>query len=103
MIRIYLLSLVLLVCGCSTISTQVSKSQALAGSVFMDEPIPKVYGGIRMDFKMTKDIFVGSDSEDSPDAGQGSLFGLIYVLLDFPFSLLGDTLLLPMSLSSNAE
>ena len=77
--------------GCSTVFTQVSPSQTGAKEIFGEGDIPLIYGGIRADLKMMDDIF------NTPEGGQGAGIGFIYVLVDFPFSLVADTVLLPIS------
>ena len=77
--------------GCSTVLTQVSPSQTGAEEIFGEGDIPLIYGGIRADLKMMDNIF------NAPEGGQGAGIGFIYVLIDFPFSLVADTVLLPVS------
>jgi len=81
----------MLIGGCSTIATQLSPTQQVAKEVFGDEEIPLIYGGVRMDAKMVKDISKGG-------SGQAGGIGAMYVLIDFPLSLVADTLLLPYSI-----
>jgi uncharacterized protein YceK len=77
--------------GCSTVFTQVSPSQTGAKEIFEGGDIPLIYGGIRADIKMMDDIF------NTPEGGQGAGIGFIYFLVDFPFSLVADTVLFPIS------
>ena len=85
--------LITLVSGCSSFSTQLSKSQNFAKSVYLAEPIPEVFGGIRLNAEMA------AQSLDS----EAGLFGLVYVLIDTPLSLIADTVLLPYTLTKGSD
>lgn len=85
------IALLVFISGCSSFSTQLSSSQDFAKSVYLSEPIPEVFGGIRLNTEMTVQSL---DSE-------AGLFGLVYVVIDTPFSLIADILLLPYTLSKD--
>ena len=91
----FLVTMVLInfVSGCSSFSTQLSTSQEFAKSVYLSEPIPEVFGGIRLNAEMAVQSL---DSE-------AGLFGLVYVLVDTPLSLIADTLLLPYTLFKDSD
>jgi uncharacterized protein YceK len=92
--RIYsLIPLFLCLVSCSSISTQLSNSQDFAKSVYLSENVPTIFGGVRLNAEMATQI-------PSSEAG---LFGLIYVLIDTPLSLVTDIILLPYTLSKTDE
>lgn len=73
--------------GCSTAVNH------LAGDVHGAHPIG-IFSGVRMDSR----LLAGSDSE--PEPSQWRIPAICYSLLDFPFSAVGDTLLLPLDLAN---
>jgi uncharacterized protein YceK len=93
----------LLLNSCSSYSTQLSTSQEMAKSVCLKEPIPLIYGGVRMDAEMLNQIVTIDFEPDPAGAAQAQVFGTIYVILDFPFSLSLDTILLPWSIYKNSN
>ena len=94
---------VLLLNSCSSYSTQLSTSPEMAKSVYPKEPIPLIYGGVRMDTEMFNQIVTMDLEPDPACAAQAQVFGTIYVILDFPFSLSLDTILLPWSIYKNSN
>ena len=73
--------------GCSTAVNH------LAGDPHGAHPIG-IFSGVRMDSR----LLVNSDSE--PESSQWRVPAICYSLLDFPFSAVGDTLLLPLDLAN---
>ena len=75
----------------------------MAKGVYLNEPIPLIYGGVRMDTEMLNQVITMDLEPDPAGAAQAQVFGTIYVILDFPFSLSLDTILLPWSIYKNSN
>jgi len=94
---------VLLFSACSTYSTQLSTSPEMATGVYLKEPIPLIYGGVRMDAKIMHEVVTMDTEPDPAGAAQARFFMTIYAIIDFPFSLSFDTILLPWSIYKDSN
>jgi len=86
-----------LISGCSSISSQLTSSQSIAKEILGSDEVPLIYGGVRVNAKMAEDIF-DMASSNNPEVGQAIGIGSMYLIIDLPFSLVADTLLLPYSI-----
>ena len=75
----------------------------MAKSVYLKEPIPLIYGGVRMDMEIMNQVITMDLEPDPAGAAQAQVFMTIYAVLDFPFSLSFDTVLLPWSIYKNSN
>lgn len=72
-----------LLAGCATIATIKE---------------PKLYSGIRKDIEAYHDCYVPVENQNGLvyRAGEFCILAMPFVYIDFPFSLVGDTLMLPI-------
>ena len=75
----------------------------MAKGVYLKEPIPVIYGGARMDTEIMYQVITMDTEQDPAGAAQARLFMTIYAVLDFPFSVSFDTILLPWSIYQNSN
>jgi hypothetical protein len=104
--------LALLFCGCGTMANLGGKADSILGPVH--DPEYKVYGGIQNDFESVRDFFNAESPKKQPETFLWPL-GLIInelegfflvtgpAVVDFPFSLVGDTLTLPITIQKTLE
>lgn len=90
----------LITSGCATMGTQILPKPDPNVNRARLVTIPQVYSGTVLNAKYFKAIFIGP--MDEPDGGQSvhmCCIAPIYFPLDFPLSLLFDTLLLPLTIT----
>ena len=92
------LLLLITITGCASYTTQISTSQEYAKETFRDEPIPLIYGGVQMDIKMIKELYSNDDGSDPAGLAQARVLGTPILIIDFMFSVVLDTILLPYSI-----
>ncbi len=85
---IFLFAVSALCSGCSTAVTHLGAINPCHGHQ------PPAYSGVRRDARLL------TDSEDGPKPSENRVLVIGYSLIDFPFSALGDTLLLPVDLAN---
>ena len=91
---ITLLILTLPLLSCSTLASQ---NRSAFGNKQCSFP-PYIYGGVVTDVFLLSSIFVYDEDSHPLGHAMGSVATVAYVVVDFPLSLVADTIILPVSI-----
>jgi uncharacterized protein YceK len=84
--------------GCGTLVTQFDETERYTFPGYRQRTVPQIYSGTAADLVYTKDIIVGTTGVSVTEQPSECCFSPFYLILDFPLSLVADTLLLPYTI-----